>query len=103
MLSVVNTAYHEQPSATAIIGTTASEAPRTKRLPVTRALWTRKSAHWTAKQSSATVATDRPTATLDTQESVRTSRGMSKTGSTERKAHPKTYAAQNTSCRRRPA
>jgi hypothetical protein len=47
-------------------------------------------AHWPTKHNSAHVATERPTMTLDTQESNIQMRGPSKTGNTERKAQPNT-------------
>src|SRR5262249_18716989 len=57
----------------------------------------RSTAHWAAKDNSATVATLRPMMTLDSQVSKRHSRGMSYTGRTERNAHPKTYTPDNRS------
>ena len=57
-------------------------------------------AHWATKHNSATVATDRPTMTLDSRESTRTMRGMSYTGNTERNAQPNTYTADNSNCTR---
>src|SRR5579862_3476867 len=90
MLEVVSTEYQEHTSATAISGTTAREAKRPSGLPVAREASRSMMAHWAAKQSSAQVATERPTMTLDTHEFTSTRRGMSNTGKEERKAHPKT-------------
>src|SRR5262245_46292440 len=90
MLSVVSTEYHEKHSAITIIGTTAYETTRAVTLSVSRALCLSISAHWATKQTSAMVATERPTATLDSHVLNRVIRGTSKTGTKDLKAHPKT-------------
>src|SRR6201999_1968879 len=54
-------------------------------------------AHCAAKQTSATVATERPTATLDSQVSNRQIRCTSARGKNERNAQPNTKAALNSS------
>jgi hypothetical protein len=87
---VVSTEYQEQTSATKIMGMTTRAATLPTTLPVTRELSRSISAHWAMKQSSATVATDRPTAALDRMEFTSATRGTSKTGRTDRYAQPKT-------------
>src|SRR5262245_8437071 len=74
---VVRTEYHEHTSAITINGTTILATVLEKMLPVARAVSRVMSAHWQAKQSSAMVATDRPTSALDTQESKSPRRGTS--------------------------
>ena len=59
--------------------------------------WCRRTAHCATKAISATVATDRPTMTLDSQVSNRQIRCTSARGRNDLKAQPKTYAAQNSS------
>src|SRR4029077_6421431 len=87
---VVMTAYQEQPSASAISGTPALAmffaVSELATLPGTDSTM----AHCAAKQSSATVATERPTMTLESQVSNRQMRCTSARGSTERKAQPST-------------
>ena len=64
-------------------GTTARDA---RVAPASRS----SSAHCTANASSATVATERPTAMYETQVSCRQKRGTSIIGSTDLKPHPST-------------
>jgi len=97
--SVVSTAYHEHPSATTMSGSSANDTACTNGLAANDAARCSMRAHWAAKHNSATVATDRPTSTLDSRESMRTMRGISITGRTERKAHPATYTADSSNCR----
>src|SRR3569833_960836 len=87
---VVRTAVHEQISAVRIRGRMSRDTIRAVRLPVAWAMAWNRTAHCAAKQSSAAVATERPTMTLENQVSNRPSRGMSYTGTTERKAQPNT-------------
>jgi len=62
---VVSTAYHEKHSAIRISGTIAHAAFKVVSAPVIMPSRCRIIAHCAAKQISATVATDRPTTTLD--------------------------------------
>ncbi len=82
------TAYHEQHSATAISGTMIREIFFAVSEPVSLPSARSTIAHWMTKHSSATVATERPTMTLDSQVSNRQIRCTSARGSTERKAQP---------------
>src|SRR5262245_28530610 len=100
---VVSTAYHEHSSATAISGTISRETTRTMGPPSASGVSRSKSAHWATKHSSAAVATERPTMTLENHVLKRTSRGMSNTGTAERNAQPNTYTAESTSCLRQTA
>ena len=84
------TAYQEQASATTITGTIAFATFRAASEFAAFANSRKTIAHWTAKQISATVATDRPTKTLDSQVSNRQIRCTSARGRTERKAQPNT-------------
>jgi hypothetical protein len=84
MLDVVSTEYQEQVSATAIKGKTASEARRPGLLCMTCDISRINKAHCVTKHNSATVATERPTMTLDSHESNRQMRCTSKTGRAER-------------------
>ncbi len=81
---MVSTEYQEKHSASAISGITSRDTDWPIRLPVTWAISRSSSAHWATKQSSARVATERPTITLENQESNRQKRGTSNTGSAER-------------------
>ena len=90
MFEVVSTEYQEHSSAIAIIGSSAREVATPKRLPASRAASRSSSAHCATKHSSATVATLRPTTTLDQKLSTITSRGTSYTGHHERHAQPRT-------------
>src|SRR5438552_91124 len=92
-LDVVRTAVQEQISAVAMRGMMKRATTRATRLPVDCAVASSMTAHCAAKDSSAMVATDLPTSTLDNQVSNRPSRGMSYTGRTDRKAQPNTYTA----------
>src|SRR3569832_796542 len=92
-LSVVSTAVQEQISAVTISGRMSRATMRATRLPVDCAVASSMTAHCAAKDSSAMVATVRPTMTLDNAMSNRASRGMSYTGSTDRNAQPNTYTA----------
>src|SRR5688572_24276966 len=65
--------------------------------------WRRNSAHCAAKQTSAIIATVRPTATLDSHESTTTMRWTSARGKTDRNAHPNTNGADSQTCRQRTA
>jgi hypothetical protein len=90
MFEVVSTAYQEHISATTMSGTTTREAILPTTLPLAREVSRSITAHWPTNHNSAQVATERPTTTLDTQESNRQMRGPSNTGNTERKAQPNT-------------
>src|SRR5687767_6178787 len=68
---VVNTPYQQQHCATTISGTIAQAAVNAMSAPAIPPSWLRTRAHCAAKQISATVATDRPTSTLDSQVSNR--------------------------------
>jgi hypothetical protein len=68
---LVSTAYHEKHSAIRISGTITQAAFKVVSAPVIMPSRCRTIAHCTAKQISATVATDRPTTTLDSQVSNR--------------------------------
>ena len=68
---MVSTAYHEKHSAIRINGTITHAAFKVVSAPVIVPSWCRMIAHCAAKQISATVATDRPTTTLDSQVSNR--------------------------------
>src|ERR1700685_1160262 len=87
---VETTAYQEKHSARAISGTIILEmlfaVSECATLPSSR----KTMAHWSAKQSSATVATERPISTLDSQVSNRQILCTSARGRIERKAQPKT-------------
>src|SRR5262245_8235359 len=89
-LEVVSTEYQEKSSATAMSGTTTRAVTRPTPLPVAFDISLSRRAHCAAKHSSAKVATDRPTITLESQVSKRQKRWMSYTGSTERYAQPST-------------
>src|SRR5215469_12443177 len=95
--SVVSTAYQQHTWASAMSGTTANDTVCTNELLPTNAVRCSIRAHWAAKHNSATVATERPTSTLDSRESISTTRGMSITGRNERNAHPATYTPDNSS------
>src|SRR5271169_3333621 len=71
------TAYQEQHSASAISGTIALEIFFAVSECVTFASSRKTMAHWTAKQSSAMVATERPTSTLESHVSNRQMRWTS--------------------------
>jgi len=58
-------------------GTTANDATRPNVLRVAREISFKSNAHWATKHSSATVATDRPMMTLDSQWLNRQMRGTS--------------------------
>src|SRR5207253_6569302 len=62
---LVITAYHEKHSAMRINGTITHAVFKVVSAPVIVPSWCRIIAHCAAKQISATVATDRPTTTLD--------------------------------------
>src|SRR3954453_499110 len=79
MFDVVSTEYHEHASATASSGTTSRATTCACMLPVALAVSRVSSAHWIAKHSSATVATERPTIALETHESTSVTRGTSNT------------------------
>ena len=87
---MVSTAYHEKHSAIRINGTITRAAFKVVSAPVIVPSWCRIIAHCAAKQISATVATVRPTTTLDSQVSNRQIRWTSARGSNDRKAQPKT-------------
>jgi hypothetical protein len=87
---VVNTPYHEQHCAMRISGTIAHATVKAVSTPAIPPRWCRTMAHWAAKQTSATVATDRPTRTLDSQVSNRQIRCTSARGRNDLKAQPKT-------------
>src|SRR5262245_17005982 len=99
---VESTAYQELISAHVISGTSTQEIAIVPRVLVFAPISRTTSAHCHAKHSSATVATVRPTSTLDHTESTRTIRCTSARGSTDRKPHTSTYTAASTSCLRRP-
>src|ERR1700689_2991183 len=87
---VVMTAYQEQISASTIVGTMAFEiffaVSELATLPSAKSTM----AHCAAKQSSATVATERPTMMLESHVSNKQMRCTSVRGRTERKAQPST-------------
>jgi hypothetical protein len=87
---VVSTEYHEHISAITINGNTTYDVARAVMQPVSRDVWRNISAHCATKHNSATVATERPTTTLDSQVLTTTSRCTSNTGNTERNAQPNT-------------
>ncbi len=87
---MVSTAYQEQHSAIRISGTMIHATFSTVSDPVIEPSCCRMIAHCRTKQTSATVATERPTSTLDSQVSNRQMRCTSARGSTERKAQPNT-------------
>ena len=87
---MVSTACHEKHSAIRISGTITQAMFMAVSAPVMAPSWCRIIAHCAAKQTSATVATERPTATLDSQVSNRQIRCTSARGSNERKAQPNT-------------
>src|SRR5262249_27615187 len=84
LFAVVSTAYQEQISAVAMIGTTIRDTVRANILSAAVAVAYNRKAHWAAKANSAMVATLLPTTTSDSPMSNRHSRGMSYTGTTER-------------------
>ncbi len=98
---MVTTEYQENISAIAISGTITRERPSATGLRASIASTRSSRAHCAAKQSSAIVATDRPTATLDSHESTTQMRCTSARGNTERKAQPNTNGADSNSCLRR--
>src|SRR5450631_3491077 len=98
---VVSTEYQEQVSATAISGTIASDTTVPSVLRAARDISLSINANCPTKHSSATVATDRPTMTLDIQWLSKQMRGTSYTGKADRNAQPNTYTADRSSCRRR--
>src|SRR6267154_3461328 len=98
---VVSTEYQEQASAIAMRGTTARATAIPSALRAVREISLSINAHCPTKHSSATVATDRPTMTLDSQWLNRQMRGTSYTGKADRNAQPNTYTADRRSCRRR--
>ena len=73
-----------------INGTITHAAFKVVSAPVIVPSWCRMIAHCAAKQISATVATDRPTTTLDSQVSNRQIRCTSARGRNDLKAQPKT-------------
>jgi hypothetical protein len=77
MFEVVSTEYQEHVSAITIRGTRASEVTLPTTLPAARELSRNISAHCATKHNSATVATERPIMTLDSQESTTQKRGTS--------------------------
>ena len=85
----------------AISGTITREMPSATGLRASIASTRSNSAHCAAKQSSAIIATDRPTATLDSHESTTQMRCTSARGNTDRKAQPNTNGADSKSCQRR--
>ena len=87
---VVITAYQEQHSATTISGTMIFEMLRTVSDFTMSPSWRNTIAHWMTKQISAMVATERPTAMLDSHVSNSAMRCTSARGSTERNAQPNT-------------
>src|SRR5690348_972117 len=87
---VVSTAYQEKHSATMISGTITSAAFTTVSAPVIAPSRKRRIAHCATKQTSAIVATERPTATLEVQWSNRQMRCTSARGRNERNAQPNT-------------
>src|SRR5580692_5067178 len=88
--SVVITAYQEQHSATTISGTISRETFFAVSECAIRPSSCNTMAHWMAKQSSAMVATERPTKMLDSQVSNKQMRCTSARGKIERKAQPNT-------------
>src|SRR5262245_53713382 len=94
---LVRTACQEKHSATSIDGTISHAAHKVIPAPVIVASWCRIIAHCTAKQISATVATDRPTITLDSHVSNKQIRWTSARGRNDLNAQPKTYAAERKS------
>src|SRR5438132_6531743 len=82
-LDVVSTEYHEQSSAITISGSTVRETAFAVVHPVARAVCRNMSAHCATNASSASVATERPTMTLDSHVLKRQMRGTSNTGSAE--------------------
>src|SRR5215472_11724622 len=80
-----------------IKGTISHAALNVVSAPVIVPSWYRTMAHCAAKQISATVATDRPTVTLDNQVSNKQIRWISARGRNDRNAQPKTYAADRKS------
>ena len=87
---MVSTAYQEKHSASRISGTIALAAVRVVSAPAIQPSWFRMIAHCAAKQTSATVATERPTRTLESQVSNRQIRCTSARGRTDRNAQPNT-------------
>ena len=87
---MVSTAYQEKHSAITSNGTITSAMLSVVSAFVIAPSWFRMTAHCAAKQSSATVATERPTTTLDSQVSNRQMRCTSARGRIERKAQPNT-------------
>ena len=87
---MVTTAYQEQHSASRISGTITLEMLRAVSDFAMPPSWRSTIAHWIAKQTSAMVATERPTSTLQSQVSNRQILWISARGSTDRKAQPKT-------------
>src|SRR5260370_28476325 len=87
---VVSTEYQEQASAIAIRGTTASETAVPNAQRAAREISLSINAHCPTKHNSATVATDRPTITLDSQWLNRQMRGTSYTRKADRNAQPST-------------
>jgi hypothetical protein len=87
---LVSTACHEKHSAITINGTIAHAAFKVVSAPVIVPSWCRMTAHCAAKAISATVATDRPTTTLDSQVSNRQIRCTSARGRNDLKAQPNT-------------
>ena len=77
MFEVVSTEYQEHVSATTMRGTSMTEVAMPTVLRAAREISFSSKAHWATKHSSATVATDRPTATPDSQWSNRQIRGTS--------------------------
>src|SRR5689334_3313052 len=71
-LEVVSTEYQEQVSATTINGTMARDTRTAAALPTTCPTPRSSKAHCAAKHSSATVATERPTITVESHESTMT-------------------------------
>src|SRR5215510_5502447 len=94
---LVSTACHEKHSAIRINGTITHAAFKVVSAPVIVPSLYRAIAHCAAKQISATVATDRPIMTLDSQVSNRQMRWTSARGRNDLNAQPKTYAAQRKS------
>ena len=86
----VNTAYHEKHSAIRINGTITHAAFKVVFAPVIMLSWYRTIAHCTAKQISATVATNRPTAMLDSHVSNKQIRRTSARGRNDLNGQPKT-------------
>ena len=87
---LVSTAYQEKHSAITISGTITAAAFSVVSAPVMVPSCCRKIAHCAAKAISATVATLRPTVTLESQVSNRQMRWISARGRKERKAQPNT-------------